>query len=270
MGVHLSKHGDEPDDGDEGIYFPANSNEEVEEEEEMTGTTDDEMLAQELQRQELLLIEMICARETYCNICMESKPPNQFTETKFCSHKFCQSCIDLYVSSKLDENSATIGCPEPGCKGAFDPLSLQFILPRSTFERWCGILCQSMIKAKFYCPYSECSALLEAGEEEEEVITVSKCPHCNRLFCAQCRVPWHHGRECREVQQLREDEKVKEDLLLLELASKLRWQRCPKCRITVERIDGCKFMRCRCGDCFCYTCASPMSQEDHYCYKCKS
>ncbi|CAL9110991.1 unnamed protein product [Musa textilis] len=285
MGESQSKHrhdgNDYYDHDDDDMYFSAiDEEEEEEEEEEVSGTSDDEMSAEMFQLQEMLFHEIIrsniCMNEAYCNICMESKPLQQFVDISFCSHKFCLGCMSMYVSAKLDEDAANIRCPEPGCRyGVLEPLSFQFLLPSKTFERWCDSLCQSMIRAKFYCPFKDCSALLEAAggggdEEEEEVITASECPHCNRLFCAQCKEPWHHGLDCREFQKLGEDERGREDLLLWGLAAKEKWQRCPNCMITVERIDGCRLMRCRCGHCFCYICGSPMSQEDHYCFKCQS
>nr|XP_009391210.2 PREDICTED: E3 ubiquitin-protein ligase RNF144B-like [Musa acuminata subsp. malaccensis] len=292
MGESQSKHRHDgndyyDDDDDDDTYFSV-IDEEEEEEEEVFGTSDDEMLAEVLQLQEMLFHEEIirsniCPRMApselmaYCNICMESKPLHQFVDINFCSHKFCLGCMSMYISAKLDEDAANIRCPEPGCRvGVLEPLSFQYLLPSDTFERWCDSLCQSTIRAKFYCPFKDCSALLEAGgggdeeEEEEEVISASECPHCNRLFCAQCKEPWHHGLDCREFQKLGEDERGREDLQLWELAAKQKWQRCPNCMITVERIDGCRFMRCRCGQCFCYICASPMSQEDHYCFECQS
>lgn len=62
------------------------------------------------------------------------------------------------------------------------------------------------------------------------------------MFCAQCRVPWHQGRVCGDSQVVVEEEG---DVLLRELAAKLKWQRCPQCRMMVERIEGCRFMKCR-------------------------
>jgi E3 ubiquitin-protein ligase RNF144 len=50
---------------------------------------------------------------------------------------------------------------------------------------------------------------------------------------------------CREFQRLGKDERGKEDLMLRKLAKDKKWQRCPQCRMYVEKIDGCMFMRCR-------------------------
>ncbi|WJX42438.1 RBR-type E3 ubiquitin transferase [Trifolium repens] len=43
----------------------------------------------------------------------------------------------------------------------------------------------SMIK----CPDPKCNAMLV--NDEKEVVTVAECPHCHRLFCAECKVSWH-------------------------------------------------------------------------------
>ena len=72
-----------------------------------------------------------------------------------------------------------------------------------------------------------------------------ECPHCNRMFCAQCKVPWHDGVDCAEFQRLGEDKRGREDLLLRKVAQQKKWQRCPNCKIYVEKVVGCQFMRCR-------------------------
>ena len=35
-----------------------------------------------------------------------------------------------------------------------------------------------------------------------EVVTGAECPSCHRLFCAQCKVPWHEKMSCNEFQEL--------------------------------------------------------------------
>jgi E3 ubiquitin-protein ligase RNF144 len=65
------------------------------------------------------------------------------------------------------------------------------------------------------------------------------------MFCAQCKVPWHDGVTCTEFQRLGKDERGREDLLLRKVAQKSKWQRCPKCKIYVERIEGCVHIICR-------------------------
>ncbi|XP_010917468.4 uncharacterized protein [Elaeis guineensis] len=204
-----------------------------------------------------------------CSICMESKPLFESFNMRSCSHKFCKSCLSQYVAASIQENVTSIRCPGLQCMDGVLELELcQPILSKDVFDQWSDMLCESMIKTKFYCPYGECSFLMEGDEGGGEVVTKSECPSCHRLFCARCRVPWHEGIGCEEFQQLGEGERGREDLMLRELATRLQWQRCPKCKIYVEKTEGCRFMKCRCGHCFCYVCSSSMAPDEHNCYKC--
>ncbi|KAJ3677205.1 hypothetical protein LUZ60_002929 [Juncus effusus] len=209
--------------------------------------------------------------KTYCKICMARTPLAQTFTINPCNHVFCNSCTINYISSKIQENISAISCPDPDCKTVFlDPVLCMEILPKEVFEKWGLLLCESFVGVdkKFYCPFKDCSALLlHEGDE----ITNSECPHCNRMFCAKCKVPWHADLSCDEFQNLGKDEKGKEDLdlMLRNLAENNKWQRCPQCKMYVEKIDGCMLMKCRCGFCFCYACATPMDIHIHFCAKCR-
>ncbi|KAK9101621.1 hypothetical protein Scep_025051 [Stephania cephalantha] len=200
-----------------------------------------------------------------CEICDETKSLMESFDIKGCSHFFVP-CVVKFVVSKIQENITLIHCPEPGCLGVFEPQFCRSILPLEVFDRWADALCEAFILGiqRYYCPYKDCSARLEY--DEGMVIRISECPHCHRLFCAQCKVPWHLGIECEDFQKLNKDEREREDVMLLNLARQNKWQRCPLCRFYVERTEGCSFMKCRCGHTFCYGCASPLN--DHFCLKC--
>ncbi|XP_077230540.1 E3 ubiquitin-protein ligase RSL1-like [Tasmannia lanceolata] len=205
----------------------------------------------------------------FCPICMEPKSPNESFTINGCSHVFCSDCMSKYVASKIQDNTARIQCPDLRCNWVLEPEFCRSILPQEVFERWGNVLCESLIigSMKFYCPYKDCSALLLDERGGRVVINESECPHCRRLFCAQCMVSWHSGIGCAEFQKLGKDEREREDIMLMDLAKKNHWQRCPKCRFYVERSDGCLFMKCRCGFSFCYHCGAQL--KDHYCRNCK-
>ncbi|KAL8503265.1 hypothetical protein ACS0TY_022123 [Phlomoides rotata] len=205
-----------------------------------------------------------------CEICVEEKPISDTFRILGCNHSYCTECITKYVASKLQDNITKITCPVSDCEGYIDWQQCRFILPKELLDRWGDALCEAVILGweRFYCPYKDCSALL-IDDSEEEAVVQSECPSCNRLFCAACKVPWHTGVSCADFQKLNKDERGNEDLMLLNLAKSNKWMRCPKCRIYVSRIDGCLFMRCRCGHNFCYNCGSPIVGPAHYCSICK-
>lgn len=180
-----------------------------------------------------------------CEICADSKPQKEAFSIKGCSHSYCSDCMKTYVASKLQDGVSLINCPAPSCSGVLEPEYCREILPFEVFVRWGNLLCESVILAsqKFYCPFKDCSALLV--DDGSEKVTMSECPSCFRMFCAQCRVGWHAGIECAEYQSLSKDERDKDDIMLRKLAKSKNWQRCPKCKYYVEKSEGCLYMKCR-------------------------
>ncbi|CAJ1950661.1 unnamed protein product [Sphenostylis stenocarpa] len=142
----------------------------------------------------------------------------------------------FYCAGKIQENISMVKCPEPKCKGILEPQDCRSIIPKEVFDRWENALCENAVPAsqKFYCPLN-CSAMLI--DDGDTFITVSVCPHCNRL-CALCKVPWHSGLTCRKFQGLKKNEREMEDLLVFQLAKNNRWKRCPKCKFYVEKTEG--------------------------------
>ncbi|CAO2841632.1 unnamed protein product [Amaranthus hypochondriacus] len=210
-----------------------------------------------------------CEEMFLCEICADSKPQKESFRIKGCLHSYCSSCIESYVASKLLDGVSRIDCPVPSCCGVLEPEYCRGIIPFDVFVRWGNLLCESVILSsqKFYCPFKDCSALLV--DDGSEMITMSECPNCHRLFCAQCKVGWHDGVECAEYQSLSKDEREKDDIMLRKLAKSNKWQRCPVCKFYVEKSEGCLYMKCRCGIAFCYRCGDINTDHAyHYCKKC--
>uniref|UniRef100_A0A0E0ESA3 RBR-type E3 ubiquitin transferase n=1 Tax=Oryza meridionalis TaxID=40149 RepID=A0A0E0ESA3_9ORYZ len=165
-----------------------------------------------------------------CSICMEKVQVSEQFIVSFCAHAFCNSCIGRYVAAKISENVAVIGCPDPGCEEGFVEMdTCRDIIPPELFDRWSVSLCELALgEKKYYCPFKDCSALLiNDNDGAEKKIRETECPHCHRMFCARCRVPWHDGIKCKEFRKLGDDEKGEEDLMFKKLAGKKKWQRCP-------------------------------------------
>ncbi|PRQ47101.1 putative transcription factor C2H2 family [Rosa chinensis] len=201
-----------------------------------------------------------------CAICADDKPGYQSFPIENCNHVYCSDCVINYIDFKLQENEPTIRCPVPGCKGLLEPEYCRSVLPAQVFARWGKAMCDAVIQGseKFYCPYQDCSALLI--DDGEEVVRESQCPHCGRMFCAQCKVAWHVGMDCSEFQRLSVDERGNEDVMLRNLAQSQNWRRCPSCMFYVEKSVGCSYMRCRCGYAFCYNCG--VQAVSHTCRSC--
>ncbi|CAI9115660.1 OLC1v1016629C1 [Oldenlandia corymbosa var. corymbosa] len=187
-----------------------------------------------------------------CDFCVDKKPKIEKFSIKGCNHTYCSECLAKYVASKLKQNHThNISCPSTRwCKGRLEPQDCGSILPAEVFDRWNNALSEAMLLAsdQFYCPYKDCSAHLvdkrsSAAGNSIEAITDSKCPHCRRMFCASCGVPWHAGISCEEFGKLKKDGREMEGIKVMNVIAKdNELESCPGCGFFVERTQGC-----RCG-----------------------
>jgi hypothetical protein len=74
------------------------------------------------------------------------------------------------------------------------------------------------------------------------------CPTCGILICTTCHYLKHPG-DCSTTDL---DPELEDQLNAGDV------KRCPKCRIAVERVDGCLHMICKCGAEFCWDCLRPL------------
>ncbi|PWA82754.1 Zinc finger, C6HC-type [Artemisia annua] len=217
----------------------------------------------------IVILDSQDSPDRFCDICMDTKTDSEmFRNTKVCGHMFCFDCIRGHVAAKIQENITKVQCPDPDCKGVIGPEMCRYFVPKEVLDRWENALCESLILGteKFYCPFKDCSALLV--DDGGQTVTSSECPNCNRLFCAQCKVTWHSGMSCSEFKSLKKGEKDPTDIMLMNLAKKKKWKRCPKCNFYVEKRSGCLHIACRCGYNFCYGCGKN-HKNSHQFKKCR-
>ncbi|CAN1343925.1 E3 ubiquitin-protein ligase RSL1 [Linum perenne] len=185
---------------------------------------------------------------SFCEICAERKEPEQMMKIGgACSHaSYCSDCISRHVTTKVRDSVVTVTCPAAGCETVLELETCRPVLPKGVIEQWEEVLCRDWIgdSQRYYCPFRDCSAMLLV-EPQEELIRESECPYCHRLFCAQCGVPWHPDVTCEVFQSLGEDERGREDIMVMEMAKSNKWSRCPRCLFYVERTEGCPHITCR-------------------------
>ncbi|OVA08294.1 hypothetical protein BVC80_209g13 [Macleaya cordata] len=195
-------------------------------------------------------------------------------------HPFCTDCVARYIQVKVDEdNTSQIKCPDINCDNLLDPLSCRSILPSAVFVRWCDLLCEYTVLARFphnnnnnnraYCPFPHCSELVlnECSRpvshwrnwspiwrrNNNNKITTrsrsSKCPNCRNLFCFHCMVPWEESHQCSTTDEMMIISKKKRErnnhALFLKMVERNKWKRCPTCNHYVERSHGCSLIECR-------------------------
>jgi ribonuclease HI len=191
-----------------------------------------------------------------CSICCEDRQSEMMLSLK-CTHKFCSHCMKTYVEGKVKTSEVPIRCPQVQCKHYLSAAECKSFLPVTTFKSFEEANVCSKNNGKIYCPYPNCSFLLDPQEclssgrasssssTQSENSCCVECPVCERFVCVDCGVPWHASMSCEEFQILPVDERYPDDITLHRLARYKRWRRCQQCRIMIELAQGCNHMTCR-------------------------
>lgn len=203
--------------------------------------------------------------QSFCEICMENREIWQMFVNSTCSHSFCYDCTSKHIIAKIQDSASIVTCPGVNCSAMLDSGACRWMIPKDILIRWDESICKSLIQEseKVYCPFKDCSAMLV--NDSPQVIKETKCPVCQRTFCARCHVPWHSEFTCNEFLKLNGKKKGGVDLLVEKLAKKKKWRKCPGCKMYVEKNEGCLHITCRCSYQFCYTCGSKWSPQHHRC-----
>lgn len=234
-----------------------------------------------------------------CEICFEEREGILFHFLDECSHMFCVECLLDYCQMHVNEGTVRqLKCPERDCQSALSPIILRELLSVEDFERWERLLFQQTLDGMsdvLYCP--RCNTVVVHDEDEESKL--AQCRECFFSFCTECQMGWHSTQPCgndgeenlatsptkpnekrrkpkKQVDELDEmvTKKVKKKTFnptlmnysFLMLQKRLgNYQRCPKCRIMVEKTAGCNMMVCsRCRQMFCWTCGKKISGYNHF------
>nr|XP_043623162.1 E3 ubiquitin-protein ligase lubel-like [Erigeron canadensis] len=200
-----------------------------------------------------------------CTICFEYVDNGQMLSVNKCLHRYCFSCMRKHVEAKLLQGKLP-ECPYEKCKSELEIESCKKFLTSELYDIMSLRIKEASIppEQKVYCPFSTCSHLMSKTEVQQYTATSStatqgngmiKCVKCNRLFCINCKVPWHDNITCSDYIQSFLYQSSNEGKLR-SLASQNRWRQCVKCSNLVELAAGCYHIYCRCGYEFCYICGS--------------
>lgn len=190
-----------------------------------------------------------------CGICLDEI--SEFFILELCRHKFCNICLKEMVESSIN-NAALLPLK---CLTCETPLSLQDIKELTRPEMLPVLYKRSLEnhmqkKKEIYrfCPSPDCGQILrlQAPNNQSKPLfkSISKppkinCDACKRDFCSNCWKLDHPGINC-------------ESELGAETMKKLNLRACPKCKIVVQKIDGCNHMHCK----------KPYGCETHFCWVC--
>lgn len=214
--------------------------------------------------------------EVYCSIHLGNCKISE-TLTLNCNHRFCSDCLIADWTNNINNgfvDSSRLKCPHDGCNVPISYSELKGNLPANIFKKYEEFsfnnfsIKESDKKEKIViCPDPKCQIKSFIWAEA----SFFTCWKCKEKFCAECSGNWknHEGLTCEEFKTNKENGITKEDLAMNKIIENEKWMKCPKCKIIVEKIEFCNFIRCRSNvcqkkTCFCYLCGDILTEETHY------
>lgn len=106
---------------------------------------DDQMKLEEKIYKEIKEVESTC-----CHICMAIECDST-NEDKFfrnnCSHRFCRTCWENYLTTKIDEGAVNdIVCPQVDCFAIIPPQVVESLISKETAQRYIRLLIHNKLK----------------------------------------------------------------------------------------------------------------------------
>ncbi|ORZ30456.1 hypothetical protein BCR44DRAFT_117819 [Catenaria anguillulae PL171] len=183
-----------------------------------------------------------------------------------CEHEYCATCLREWVKSTVHDRGLQFPtkCAQPECTSVLtadhlSQLAPDFVLDGATHDKYLERYLESEGKA-VYCPQRGCGAFVVVDDPSATDNNGQRrglnvlCHQCESIMCFRCRTLAHHPLTCNEFMALPEEERNPEDVAVLQIGRANLWKRCPGCQTLVERKDGCNFIKCACGEGFCYRC----------------
>ncbi|XP_022741693.1 ATP-dependent RNA helicase DEAH11, chloroplastic-like [Durio zibethinus] len=183
-----------------------------------------------------------------------------------CSHFFCRLCLVEQCESAIKNlDSFPICCAHQGCKVPIFLTDLKFLLSTEKLEELfraaLGAFVASSRGTYRFCPSPDCPSVYRVADPEtfgEPFV----CGACYAETCTRCHMEYHPYLSCEKYREFKDDP----DSSLKEWCKgKEQVKTCPICGYTIEKIDGCNHVECKCGRHVCWVCLEFFSSSDD-CY----
>lgn len=181
---------------------------------------------------------------------------------------FCSLCLKQYVDLLIKEGlEAAISCPDSACpkRGHLQENEIEYMVPAEVMQRYRRLQFEREVlldPCRTWCPSSSCQAVCQLKEEEVEMAQPVQCPQCNLRFCSACSRDCHTGQGCQEGLPIATFLPRENSFNLKDQDDEAPIKRCPKCKVFIERDEGCAQMMCKnCKHAFCWYCLESLDDD---------
>eukprot|EP01083_Nonionella_stella_P142658 441846_1 len=190
-----------------------------------------------------------------CLICFQHQPLNQFM-TNECGHnQYCKRCLTEHYKIKTQNGDVLkVKCIDPRCEREVKENEiLNFLTDSELREKFIRFKRQKLLmldeNARF-CLTADCDGYM-IGSRLKPKLT---CEECKTTICFNCSKLWHgYFTKCSSAQTAEDANEAK--FIEWESEKKEGVKKCPKCKIRIEKNEGCNHMTCQsCKYEFCWIC----------------
>ncbi|GAB2283276.1 hypothetical protein Dimus_017797 [Dionaea muscipula] len=208
-------------------------------------------------------VSQICDGESTCPICLCEVEDKYQLEN--CLHFFCRRCLVEQLESAIrNHDSFPIGCAHEGCGAPIWLSDLRSLLSPDKLEELfraslAAFVASSGGKYRF-CSSPDCPSIyrVSTGASGEPFL----CGVCYTETCTRCHLEYHPYISCETYSEFKEDP----DLSLKEWRKGKDYVKtCPVCGYTIEKLEGCNHIECKCGRHICWFCLDHFHSSDD-CY----
>lgn len=195
-----------------------------------------------------------------CQVCMDDTNIKQVYNL-ICGHQTtCNKCwIDYLRDAVRTKECINLTCPAFKCNIILPQPTWKHFLNKkykNDFERYKRFCRENFIagsKQYSHCPGKNCDMMYNVASGIAREV---ECIKCHYKFCWSCKQESHHPGSCHVARNwLHKCSNESENLQWILAKTK----RCPKCKVHIEKNQGCNHMTCRkavggCGYEFCWLC----------------
>lgn len=199
--------------------------------------------------------------EASCPICLCEVEDGYQLER--CRHEFCRPCLVEQCESAIkSQDSFPIHCARKGCGASVLLTDLRSLLSKEKFEELFRASLAAFVAGSGgiyrFCPSPDCPNVYRVSDSGAPFV----CGACYAETCTRCHLEYHPFLSCEKYQEFKDDP----DLSLKEWCiGKENVKKCPVCGFTIEKVEGCNHIECRCGKHVCWVCLESFGSGDD-CY----
>ncbi|XP_047977087.1 ATP-dependent RNA helicase DEAH11, chloroplastic-like [Salvia hispanica] len=180
-----------------------------------------------------------------------------------CHHKVCKSFLVRQFESVIQSGGRfPLHCCKEDCKAKITVADLRSLLCKEKLDELFKVSLGAYVEASRgglkFCPSADCPSVYRVADPSGAAAAF-RCGVCFMETCTKCHIEYHPLLSCEKYRELKGDPEAS---LKEWCMGKDNVKKCPGCGFTVEKVDGCNHVTCRCGRHVCWLCLDSFNSAE--------